>query len=93
MAPSPAPDTFYKSLFLFRMQSRVCFNHSAGCISRHTNSAAKIRPNAGTERPAQAFLDMMKPIGFEIELTRLLALAILVREQGQIEHSDQLTQR
>jgi hypothetical protein len=24
--------------------------------------------------------------------TRLLALAILVREQGQIEHSDQLTQ-
>ena len=35
----------------------------------------------------------MMPIGFEIELTRLLALAILVREQGQIEHSDQLTQR
>lgn len=50
MAPSPAPDTFYKSLFLFRMQSRVCFNHSvAAFAAMHTNLAAKeIRPNAGT---------------------------------------------
>ena len=37
MAPSPARDTLYKSLFLFRVQSRACFNHSACgiCCNAH----------------------------------------------------------
>ena len=41
----------------------------------------------------RAFLGMMDDADrLRNRATRLLALAILVREQGQIEHSDQLAQ-
>jgi hypothetical protein len=53
----------------------------------------RIRPNAGTSGGFGLFLAMMDDADrLRNRATRLLALAILSREQGHIEHSDQLTQ-
>jgi hypothetical protein len=83
-----------KSLFLFRMQSRVCFNHSVGCTcgDAHQPGRKESVPMPELSGGFRAFLGMMDDADrLRNRATRLLALAIVSR-QGQIEHSDQLTQ-
>jgi hypothetical protein len=61
-----------------------------GCSNLSAKESIAIPELSGRSR---AFLDMTDDADrLRNRATRLLALAILVREQGQIEHSDQLTQ-